>query len=263
MLLSKRVAIITGGARGIGKGIALKFAGEGCSVVIADILEAEAQETIKEITDKGVEGIFARCDVTNSRMVQDMVHQAIAKFGKVDILVNNAGVGPEQNSIVDVSEEDWDRVLGINLKGVFLCCKAVVPYMIKEKHGKIINISSLAAFAPDYPYVHYCASKAGILGLTYDLAFELSRHKIYVNAICPGPILTPLWSSRLPSDANKKEEALAQIVRHDGVPLQRFGSPEDVAGVALFLASDLSSYITGEKITAAGGLPLKILPQIS
>ncbi|MGZ4857608.1 MAG: SDR family NAD(P)-dependent oxidoreductase, partial [Methanobacteriaceae archaeon] len=139
MLLSNRVAIITGGARGIGRGIALKFADEGCSIVISDVLADEAEKTVEEISQKGRETIFLKCDVSNSSQVQDTVDQTISRFGKVDILVNNAGIAGAVKSIVDVSEEEWDRLLAINLKGVFLCCKAVVPYMKKKGYGKIIN----------------------------------------------------------------------------------------------------------------------------
>ena len=145
MLLSNRVAIITGGARGIGRGIALKFAEEGCSIVIADVLVKEAGKIVEEISQKGGKAIFAQCDVSKSRQVNDMMDQTINRFGKVDILVNNAGIGAGIKSISDISEEEWDRLLGINLKGAFLCCKAVVPHMKEKRYGKIINISSCAA----------------------------------------------------------------------------------------------------------------------
>jgi NAD(P)-dependent dehydrogenase (short-subunit alcohol dehydrogenase family) len=256
-MLSNRVAIITGGARGIGKGIALKFADEGCAIVIADVLVNEAGKTVEQISQKGREAIFVQCDVSKSRQVQDLVDQTINRFGKVDILVNNAGIAGAVKSIVDVSEEEWDRLLAINLKGVFLCCKAVVPYMKKKGYGKIINISSSAAVAPPAPVIHYSASKTGVLGLTRDLALELAPLNICVNAILPGVIPTDIYDDlQVFPPGVKKEDAFAEMGKMFA-PMQRLGTPEDIAGVALFLASDLSAYVTGDRIIVAGGYPLK------
>lgn len=257
MLLTNRVAIITGGARGIGRGIVLKFAEEGCSIVIADVLVKEAQKIVEEISKKGREAIFAQCDVSKSRQVNDMMDQTINRFGKVDILVNNAGIGAGVKSISDISEEEWDRLLGINLKGAFLCCKAVVPHMKEKRYGKIINISSCAAIAPPAPLIHYSSSKAGILGLTLDLALELAPFNICVNAILPGLIPTPMWDDLqvLPPGA-VKEDVFAEIGKKLA-PMQRVGTPEEIGGAALFLASDLSAYVTGDRIIVAGGYPLK------
>jgi NAD(P)-dependent dehydrogenase (short-subunit alcohol dehydrogenase family) len=257
MLLSHKVAIITGGARGIGKGIALKFAEEGCSIVIADILVIEARKTLEKISEKGREAIFVQCDVSNSHQVQDMVDQTIRKFGKVDILVNNAGIGAGIKSISDISEEEWDKLLGINLKGVFLCCKAVVPHMKGRRYGKIINLSSCAAIAPPAPLIHYSSAKAGILGLTLDLALELAPFNICVNAILPGLIPTPMWDELkiFPPGVNKED--LFVEMGKTLAPMQRVGTPEDIAGAAIFLASDLSAYVTGDRIIVAGGYPLK------
>lgn len=251
MMLSNRIAIITGGARGIGRGTAIKFAEEGCSLVIADVLVAEAEQTLEEIFSRGREGIFVRCDVSDSRQVKDMVRQVFSKFGGVDILVNNAGIGTTPISITDLSEEEWDRVLAINLKGVFLCCKEVVPHMKAKRYGKIINISALAAIAPPAPNIHYSSAKAGVLGFTRDLALELAPFNICVNAIVPGAILTPMLEHVIPADTNKEiEKAVA--------PMQRLGTPEDVAGAALFLASSLSGYVTGDRILVSGGSPLRL-----
>jgi 3-oxoacyl-[acyl-carrier protein] reductase len=259
MLLSNKVAIITGGARGIGRGIALKFADEGCSIVIADVLMAEAKRTAEEVTQKGREGVFFQCDVSNGRQVQEMVNQALKKFGKVDILVNNAGIGLHPGPITAVSEEDWDRVLAINLKGVFLCCKAVVPSMQKKRYGKIINISSIGGIAPPSPNVHYCSAKAGVLGLTLDLALELAAFNICVNAILPGPTHTEMWEELISGSTQGKD--LSKVIEEIGkatVPMQRVGTPEDIAGVALFFASELSGFVTGDRIIVGGGLPLRM-----
>ena len=258
MLLANRVAIITGGARGIGKGIALKFAVEGCSIVIADVLMPEGEKALGEVSKKGRDGLFIQCDVSDTRQVQDMVERVINKFGKVDILVNNAGIGPLPKSITDISDEEWDRVLAINLKGEFLCCRAVVPHMKEKGYGKIINISSLAAISPPTPNIHYSAAKAGVLGLTLDLALELAPFNICVNAIIPGAIHTDMFEQLIPPGTNK-EDFLVELGKKIA-PMQRMGTPEDIAGAALFLASELSGYVTGERIIVGGGCPLTSLP---
>ena len=254
MLLKNRVAVITGGAVGIGRGTALKFAEEGCAVVVADIAAIEGNKTAEEASQKGGEGIFVPCDVTKSGQVQDMVDKAISKFKKIDILVNNAGGVPDpKGSLAEVSEEQWDRSLNLNLKSVFLCCQAVVPHMKKNKYGKIVNISSLGAVHPAVSVMHYHSAKAGVLGLTYNLAFELAPFNISVNAILPGPIRTPFWEP-VTRDIPDKDAYFAEIARRE-VPMRRIGTPEDIAGVALFLASELSSYISAETICVGGGLP--------
>jgi NAD(P)-dependent dehydrogenase (short-subunit alcohol dehydrogenase family) len=254
MMLSDRVAIITGGGRGIGRGIALKFAEEGCSVVIADILADAAEKTVRDVEAKGTRALFVRCDVSQNSDVQAMVKQAIDKFGKIDILVNNAGTGAAPKPIADVSESEWDRTLSINLKGVFLCCKAVIPHMKEKKYGKIINMSSVAAISPVSP-VSYTASKGGVLTLTIDLAMELAAQGICVNAILPSLTMTDMASELVPPGRDEKEyyDELAKVL----VPMKRFGQPEDIAGAALFLASDLSGYVTGDRIIVGGGSPYR------
>ena len=255
MLLSDRVAIITGGARGIGRGIAIKFAEEGSSIAIADVLAEEAAKTVKEVSERGREVIFIHCDVSNNFQVRTMVEQVIRKFGKIDILVNNAGIGPAPRSITKVSEEEWERVLAVNLKGAFLCCKAVVPYMKEKHYGRIINISSIAAISPPAPDIHYSCAKAGMLGLTLDLALELAPFNICVNVILPAGIRTEMLDQLVPPHADKEEfyRELGKAIQ----PMERMGTPEDTAGVALFLASSLSGYVTGDRIIVGGGYPLK------
>lgn len=257
MLLEDRVAIITGGTRGIGKGIALRFAEEGCSPIIADILTEGANETLEEISKKGREGFFVQCDVSNSSQVQNMVDSVIRKFRKVDILVNNAGTGGSgARFFTEVPEEEWDLLLNVNLKGAFLCCRAVAPIMKEKKYGKIVNMSSIAAISPNQPNVHYSASKAGLLGLTMDLALQLAPFNVCVNAILPGLVPTPIWNPFLP-DGVDREAFFAGVVKGQATPLQRMGTPEDIAGAALFLASDLSAYVTGDRILVGGGIPLR------
>lgn len=253
MLLSNRVAIVTGGARGIGGGIALKFAEEGCSLVIADLREKEAEQTLEEIVKKGSKGIFIKCDHTSSRQVQEMVGKAVSVFGKIDILVNNAGGFGRPIPLADLTEEEWDKSLTLNLKGVFLCCKAVAPYMMKKHYGKIINISSLAAITAGPPNTHYSASKGGVLSLTFDLSRQLAPYNICVNAILPGIIRTAMWDNSVPSGTTVDD--YMQQRADNMIPLQRVGTPADIAGVALFLASNLSDYVTGDRIIVGGGLP--------
>jgi NAD(P)-dependent dehydrogenase (short-subunit alcohol dehydrogenase family) len=255
MLLSNKVAIITGGARGIGRGIAMKFAEEGCSPVIVDVLAAEGRKTAEELSKKERNAVFIKCDITDRSQVKEMVDQVIGKFGKVDILINNAGITGLPKSVTDINEEEWDRVLSINLKGMFLCCKTVVPHMKEKGYGKIVNISSLSAIYPVAPMVHYSASKAGVLGLTLDLALELAPFNICVNVILPGAIPSDMWNMLIPPGVNR-EEFLAEIEKAVMPPMQRLGTPEDIAGVALFLASDLSRYVTGDRIIVGGGTPL-------
>ena len=260
MLLDDKVAIITGGARGIGRGIALKFADEGCSVAIADVNMSEADVTVAELVKKGKEGLAIQCDVSDSQQVRSMVDKVINKFGKIDILINDAGIHPAQYTLLDLPEKEWDRVLDVDLKGEFLCCQAVVPHMIKRKYGKIVNVSSLSASTPQHPSPHYSAAKAGVLGLTYDLAFELASYNICVNAIQPGAVRTPLWDGSLASVEDK--DAFFADLAQKNIPLQRIGTTEDLAGAALFLASDLSAYVTGVSLLVTGGQPLTIMHEI-
>jgi len=261
MLLTDKVAIVTGGAKGMGRGIAIKFAEEGCNVAIADIDLKEANVTLNQVTKRGREGLVIGCDITDSNQVRDMVNAVISKFGKVDILVNNAGGVAEtdpavSNSLANIPEKEWDKVLAINLKGAFLFSKEVIPHMIKQKFGRIINISSLGAVHPPAVHPHYHAAKAGLLGMTYDMARELGPFNIRVNAILPGPIRTPFYEPLFESKTEEEKEAffaeLAKIV-----PLRRMGEPEDIAGAVLFLASELSAYVTAAVLPVTGGLPLQ------
>jgi NAD(P)-dependent dehydrogenase (short-subunit alcohol dehydrogenase family) len=256
MLLKDRVAIVTGAATGIGKGIALRFAAEGCQVVVVDISAKSGEKTVKEICQNGGDAFFVKCDITDYRQVQDMVNQAIEKYRKIDILVNNAGGVSGDGKIEDVSEENWRKVIDLNLNSQFFCCKAVVPHMKKNGYGKIINVSSMGAIHPPAPIVHYHSAKHGVLGLTTNLALELAHLNITVNAVLPGPILTEFYTEILKTKADP-EAFLVQLGKQ--VPMQRMGTPEDVAGVALFLASDLSAYVTGEAINCGGGLPISPL----
>jgi 3-oxoacyl-[acyl-carrier protein] reductase len=265
MLLTDRVAIITGGAVGIGKATAVKFAEEGCSVVISDISAAAGEKTAAEIAGRGKNCLFIRCDVTSGEQVQDMVNRTISKFGRIDILVNDAGgvsgakEGPggerKAGGIENISEWQWDKIVDLNLKSQFLCCKAVIPHMKACRYGKIINFSSMGAIYPPDSIAHYHAAKGGVIALTTNLAFELARYNIYVNAILPGPVRSEFFTEILDGVNKADSEAFFKMLANK-VPLRRMGKPEDIAGVALFLACGLSDYVTGEAINAGGGLPL-------
>jgi NAD(P)-dependent dehydrogenase (short-subunit alcohol dehydrogenase family) len=259
MFLEDRVAIVTGGAKGMGRAICERFAKEGAKVTIADISMPEADETLRAVEAAGGEGLVVKCDVTSSQQVKEMVDATVAAFGKIDILVNNAGavVGAhgKPTNLAVLSEEAWDRVVDLNLKGVFLCSREVVPYLKANGYGKIVNVSSLGAISPPSPHPHYHAAKAGVLGLTYDMAAELGPHNIYVNAIMPGPIRTPFFDEIVEGKTAEEAEAFFTWLGRQA-PLGRMGEPEDIAKAALFLASDLSSFVTGAVLPVTGGLPL-------
>jgi len=246
--LVDRIAKVTGSGQGIGRGVALCLARAGAHVVIADQAPERIAPVVAEVEGIGVQALGIPTDVSRSDDIQRMIQRTIERFGKIDILVNNAGkvlVKP----MVEQSETDWDHVVDTNLKGVFLCCRYVVPEMIARKRGAIVNIASIAAFHVTVPHVPYAASKAGVVALTRDLAYEVARYGIRVNAIAPGPIQTPM------SQAVSAEQRQG-IIR--SVPLGRMGQPEDIGEAAAFLASDAASFITGVTLPVAGGSDLKV-----
>lgn len=229
--LKGKVAIVTGGTMGIGLGIADKLASLGAKVVVAAIHEVKTKH------------YFVHCDVSDMNNVKAMVTETLKKFKRIDILVNNAGIFPNV-PFKDMKEEDWDKVMAVNLKGVFNCTKIVSDFMMQQNSGKIINISSIAGYIGFPGLTHYCATKAGLMGFTRALALELAPYKINVNAIAPGAIETPGASGGAKDQLN----AIAQIV-----PLKRVGQPKDIAEAAAYLATEASSYVTGQIITVDGG----------
>jgi len=243
-MLVGKVALVTGGARGIGKEIALGFAKEGCAVNICDISSENLKIAKEEINSMSGEAEEFVVDVANLKEVEKMVDIILDKSKKIDILVNNAGITRDA-LLVRMSEQDWDLVINVNLKGAFNCSKLVSKAMMKQKKGKIINIASIIGLMGNAGQSNYAASKAGVIGLTKSLAKELGSRNINVNAIAPGYIQTEM-TVKLPEDVKKK--MLQEI------PLRRFGSIADVASLALFLASPSSDYITGEVITVDGGM---------
>ena len=247
--LEKTVAIVTGGSTGIGRSIALEFAKEGASVVICGRRKTNLEKVAEEINALGKRSLVVAADVSVKSQVQGMVKQTVDSFGSIDILVNNAGI-IHAAPLVEVTETEWDEVIDINLKGVFLCMQAVAPYMMKQKHGKIINISSICgrggALNDGAPY---CASKAGVILLTQVAAWELGQYNINVNNIAPGLVLTPM------AGQGKTKEEFAQFLeeRKKGTVLHRVGNPEDIARTAVFLASEDSSFISGQTVPVDGG----------
>jgi 3-oxoacyl-(acyl-carrier-protein) reductase len=247
MRLKDKVALITGGGSGIGAAVARRFAAEGALVAIADIVPQGAAAVIDEITTKGGKAIFSPVDVRKGDEVRGMIDHVCRELGRLDILINNAGV-TRDNLCARMSEEEWDFVVAVNLKGTFLCSQAAYRPMRRQKQGRIINTASMVVRG-NMGQVNYSSSKAGIIGLTRTLALEYARSNITVNCIAPGFIDTPM-SAAVSEQA--KEIALERI------PLNRMGTPEEVANLHLFLASDEASYITGEVIFLDGGASIGI-----
>lgn len=244
MELKGKVALITGGARGIGKAIAECFARKGADLVIADISSDSAAATAKELTALGIRASALKLDVSKSDEVAAAFGEIMKQFGRLDILVNNAGI-TRDGLLLRMKEEDWDAVISINLKGVFLCSKEAVRVMVKQKHGRIINIASVVAFMGNPGQANYSASKAGIIGLTKTTAREYASRGITVNAVAPGFIATAMT------------DALAENVRQEmlkSIPAGAFGSADDVANAVAFFASPVNGYVTGQVIHVNGGM---------
>ena len=245
-----RTAIVTGAGQGIGRGIALCLADNGANVVLVDLVEERLPKVLAEIEAKGVEALGLQADVSNTDDVNRMVEQTIKRFKRVDILVNNAGTAIMKTAVKQ-TEQDWDTVLDLNLKGVFLCCQRVLREMIEQKSGAILNIASIAALTYTVPHVPYAASKAGVVALTRDLAYEVAKHGVRVNAIAPGIIETPLMRGGFSAEQRKDYES--------NIPLGRFGQPEDIGEAVAFLVSDAASFITGVTLPVSGGSVLRIV----
>jgi NAD(P)-dependent dehydrogenase (short-subunit alcohol dehydrogenase family) len=243
--INEKVAIVTGGAQGIGQGICLRLAEEGARVAIFDMNLDEAKKTAQDIERAGGTALAFKVDVTKSAEVEAAVKQVISKFGRVDILVNNAGISLV-SKVADMTEDIWDRVNDVNLKAVFLCCCAVIPHMKERKYGKIVNIASILALRGSTYYAHYGATKAGVVGFTQGLAMELGPRNINVNAVGPGVIDTPM------ADHDVAPEVRQRLQQK--IPLRRIGVPQDIADAVLFLASEEASYITGQCLYVCGGL---------
>jgi 3-oxoacyl-[acyl-carrier protein] reductase len=244
-VLENKVALVTGGARGIGREIVLKLASEGAHIAFTDIrLEGATEEVVNLIRERGLKATAIQSDVRNLSEAQNTVDAVIQEYQRIDILVNNAGI-TRDNLIMRMSEEDWDSVIAVNLKGTFNFCKAASRHMLGQREGKIVNIASIVGVMGNAGQVNYSASKAGVIGLTKTLAKEFASRNIQVNAIAPGFIDTDMTQKLNP----QQREALM-----NAIPMKRIAKPEEIANVVLFLVSPAASYITGQVLHVDGGL---------
>lgn len=246
--LKDKVAIVTGARRGMGRTHALGLAKAGAKVVVSDIDLEECERVVEEIKKEGGEALAVKCDVTNKKEIEEMIEKTAAEFGKLDILVNNAGIC-QFKPFVELTDEDWEKTININLRGYFWVAQTAAKEMMKNKWGRIINIASIAAGQIGGGFqglVHYCASKGGIVAMSEAMSLELAPYNITVNSIAPGAIDTPMVAASK-ADPKMLEGTLARI------PLKRMGKPEEISNLVVFLASEESSYITGDMIVVDGG----------
>lgn len=248
MRLQDKVSIVTGGAKGIGRGISLRFAQAGSTVVIAQRDRLTGQEVVREIGDAGGTALFIATDVGVQEQVENLVEKTVTRFGQIDILVNNAAITMCYEPLLDMSLDSWQRVIDVNLTGVFLCSQAAARHMVDRRYGKIVNVGSVGSFMPERDCPHYCAAKGGVIMLTKSMALDLAPFNVSVNAVAPGATMT---------------EKIRHVLQEQGVedratglskiPLARFGEVEEVAAAALFLASDEASYVQGATLVVDGG----------
>ena len=242
--LEGKVTVVTGGARGIGRGIVEAFAAEGADLAVADVLpEGEAAPLLAGVERLGRRGLYVRTDVSREGEVRGMVGEVIETLGRIDVLVNNAGV-LSQSPLEQMPVKEWDRVLGINLRGTFLCCRFALPHMLGRGEGRIVNVASQLGQTGAPELAHYSASKGGVIAFTKALAREVAARGVLVNAVAPGPISTGI----MPSESDEQEEALKAAL-----PIRRFGAVEEVAPTVVFLASDDASYYVGQTLGPNGG----------
>ncbi|MBW8012745.1 MAG: glucose 1-dehydrogenase [Chloroflexi bacterium] len=244
--LEGKIAIITGGSRGIGRSIALGYANAGADVVIVSRTQEDVERVAEEAEAFGARSLGLPVDVTNSTSVRQMTEKILDTFGRIDVLVNNAGISPVYTNVLKVKEEDWDRIIDVNLKAPFLCCQAVGRAMVEQNEGKVINIASVGATTGLPKFIAYCASKGGLVQITRVLASEWATNNIQVNAIAPGYVETDMTSG-LDETPWLKEDIIQRT------PMERLAQPDEVVGAAIFLASQASSYITGHILYVDGG----------
>jgi len=254
MRFRDKTALVTGAGRGIGRAIAESFAREGANVAGCDRDLRLLEELAESLASMGVKYLTCPCDVSDGEEVRRTVEGAIAEFGAVDVLVNNAGVS-HIVPFLEMDDETWDETMAVNVRGAYLFCKGVLPSMIERGHGKIVNMSSQSGKKGNSHYAAYCASKFAIIGLTQSIAVECADQGININAVCPGVVFTPLWEEMLPDYARKRDMAPGEVRAYleSKIPLQRLATPEDVAKVVLFLASDAADYMTGQALNVTGG----------
>ena len=246
MRLTDRVAIVTGAGSGIGRAIALRAAGEGAAVVVADLDPPGGRETVDQIVQTAGRAVCVDMDVTRAADARRLVETALSAYGRIDVLVNNAAIGGGDD-ILATDEATWDRIVAVVLKSVFLCTRAVLPRMLEQRGGSIVNISSVNALT-GLGEEAYSAAKAGVINLTQNLAIRYGQYGVRANVICPGTIRTPIWRQRV----EKRPDVFDILTRW--YPIGRVGEPEDVANATIFLASDEASFVTGAVLTVDGGL---------
>jgi len=252
MRVKDKIAIVTGGAQGIGEGVALRLAEEGAGIALLDLKLDLANEVAGRLKGKGTDAVALQADISNKAEVQAAVGEVVSHFGRIDILVNNAGYH-RMAKVTEIEEETWDRILGINLKGYFLMIQAVVPHMERQNYGKILNIASIAAYGGIANQAHYNSSKGGIISLTRTMALELVPFGINVNAVSPGTVETA---------GNKRFlERYRELVEKQ-IPVGRLAQPQDIANAVLFLVSDEAEYITGQCLSVCGGLSIGMAPAV-
>jgi NAD(P)-dependent dehydrogenase (short-subunit alcohol dehydrogenase family) len=248
--LAGKVAIVTGGYQGIGRGIAEGLAEAGSDVVICARNYDRCAQACAKIEKLGVKALPVRCDIAKTEEVRQLVTKTVKEMGKVDVLVNNAGVGGSEKPIIEMSDEDWDHAVSIDLRGAFLCSREAAKEMIKQGGGKIINVASVYGFMAVANMSAYCASKGGLLQLTKAMALEFIKYNIQVNAICPGYFLTPMNREFFESETGQK-------VMKKSIPMGRLGNPEELKGTAIYLASSATDFMTGSAIVIDGGQLLR------
>ena len=246
MNIAGRVAVVTGGGRGIGKAICLTLAKAGADIAVLDVLEDEANATVDEIKALGCNAAFYKADVTDGDAAKDVMKQITKDLGGLDILVNNAGI-TRDNLLLRMSDAEWDAVLAVNLKGAFVCTRAAMRYLLKSAAGRVVNIASVVGITGNAGQCNYSASKAGLIGFTKSVAREVAQRKVTVNAVAPGYITTAL------TDAISDE---AKERANQAIPLREIGTPQQVADSVLFLASDQASYVTGHVLAVDGGFAM-------
>ena len=246
--LAGRVVLVTGGASGIGRASCLAFAGEGARVMVADITPEGGKETVSRVRQIGGDAFFVRTDVGNTSDVDALVAKTVEKYGRLDCAHNNAGVGSTRRSTVDCTEEDWDRIISVNLKGVWLCMKYEIPQMLKQGRGAIVNTASTYGLVSREKRPAYTASKHGVVGLTKAAALDYAKAGIRINAVCPSVTFTPMTEHLFASDPEAGE---AQIISM--IPMGRAAAPEEVAEAVVWLCSDAASFVTGHAMAVDGG----------